>query len=94
MIDADVVPRNRDDFVLGVSSKATQLSGLWWGDRESERMRPEPGVPGLVGGRVVQVLRDLFCHEVPRGGVPGCGRGWGRLVQAEDHGGDRGVRGQ
>lgn len=39
VIDADVVPRNRDDFVLGVSSKATQLSGLCSGDRESERTR-------------------------------------------------------
>lgn len=33
------------------------------------------------------MLRDPFCHGVPRGGVPGRGRGWERLVQAEDCGG-------
>lgn len=36
------------------------------------------------------MLRDSFCHGVPRGGVPGRGRGWERLVQAEDiEGGSR-----
>lgn len=84
--DADVLPRNRDDFILGVSSEAAQPSVGGRGVRQ-----PSEGAawaPGLLGGRAVLVLSDSSVVGSPEGAcwaVAGeAGTGWcGQKPRAE-----------
>lgn len=82
MRDADVPPRNRDDFILGVSSEAAQPSVGGWGVRQQSE--GAAWAPGLLGGRAVLLLSDSSVMGSAEEGVPGRGRGgWDGLVWAE-----------
>lgn len=80
--DADVLPRDRDDFILGVSSEAARPSVGGWGVRPQSE--GAAGAPGLLGGRTVLVPRDSSVTGSPEEGGPGRGRGgWDGLAWAE-----------